>query len=92
MTTTIDPLDLAPPGPAGPRRRRRAGAEGLAAIPAAVRANDQNAASRSPSLMLIMLLATLGAVAYSTFLLDPAHRGDPLPYALVILAEVILLG
>ncbi|MFE5292136.1 glycosyltransferase [Isoptericola sp. NPDC056618] len=52
---------------------------------------DENAASRSPSLALIMLLATLGVVAYAVFLLNPAHRGDALPYVMVITAETILV-
>ncbi|WP_402468566.1 glycosyltransferase family 2 protein [Isoptericola aurantiacus] len=59
---------------------------------AAARRRDANAAAHSPSLMLIMLLATLGAVAYAVFLLDPDHRGDWLPYLLVVTAESVLLG
>ncbi len=35
--------------------------------------------------------AGLGALFYSLFLLDPDHRGDPLPYALVIVTELILI-
>jgi cellulose synthase (UDP-forming) len=42
--------------------------------------------------MLLVLLATLGALAYAVFLLNPSHRGDPLPYALILTAETILLG
>ncbi|GAA1729342.1 hypothetical protein GCM10009809_26140 [Isoptericola hypogeus] len=52
---------------------------------------DENAAARSPSLGLIMMLATLGVVAYAVFLLNPANRGDALPYALVITAETVLV-
>ncbi|MCK9795317.1 cellulose synthase catalytic subunit [Isoptericola sp. 4D.3] len=53
---------------------------------------DENAASRSPSLALIMVLATLGVVAYAVFLLNPANRGDALPYAMVITAETVLVA
>ncbi|WP_307843926.1 glycosyltransferase family 2 protein [Sanguibacter suaedae] len=45
----------------------------------------------SPSLMMLVLLATLGVLAYSVFLLNPRNIGDPLPYALVITAETILV-
>jgi cellulose synthase (UDP-forming) len=63
------------------------------AVPAArTSARAENAASHSPSLMLLILLATLGAIAYAVFLLTPSHRGDPLPYVLVIAAETVLLG
>jgi len=53
---------------------------------------DENAAARSPSLALIMLLATLGVVAYAVFLLNPANRGDALPYVMVITAETVLVA
>ncbi len=45
----------------------------------------------SPSLMMLVLLATIGAVAYSVFLLNPANRGDLLPYVLVIAAESLIV-
>jgi cellulose synthase (UDP-forming) len=45
----------------------------------------------SPVMILLTLIATLGILAYSTFLLNPANRGDPLPYSIVILAESILV-
>ncbi|PWD49580.1 glycosyl transferase family 2 [Serinibacter arcticus] len=45
----------------------------------------------SPSLMMLVLLATIGAVAYSVFLLNPANRGDLLPYVLVIAAECLIV-
>lgn len=82
MTTTLDPLALVP------TTTTRTTAEAAASS----RGRDENAAARSPSLMLIILLATLGGCAYAVFLLDPAHRGDPLPFTLVVVAEVILLG
>ncbi len=45
----------------------------------------------SPVLTLIVLLSTLGILVYSAFLLNPAHRGDVIPYVLVIVAESILV-
>lgn len=48
--------------------------------------------SNSPSLMMLVLLATLGVLAYAGFLLRPDHHGDLLPFALVITAETWLIG
>jgi cellulose synthase (UDP-forming) len=48
-------------------------------------------ASGSPSLVVLVLIALAGVVAYAAFLFNPENRGDPLPYALVITAEVILI-
>lgn len=79
MTVTLDPLavdTLVAPSPRATQVRPRA----------------EDAASHSPSLMLLIMLATLGAIAYAVFLLDPSHRGDPLPYILVLAAESVLLG
>lgn len=45
----------------------------------------------SPVIMVLTILATIGVVAYSLFLLNPANRGDWLPYILVISAESILI-
>src|SRR3954453_14296246 len=55
------------------------------------RAMAENEASQSPSLMLLVLLACTGVVLYAAFLLNPANRGDWLPYCLVILAETVLV-
>ncbi|ACZ29269.1 Cellulose synthase (UDP-forming) [Xylanimonas cellulosilytica DSM 15894] len=52
----------------------------------------QRAAATSPSLMLLVLLATLGIVAYAGFLLNPHHRGDLLPWLLVVFAESVLVA
>ncbi|WP_127475882.1 glycosyltransferase [Microbacterium sulfonylureivorans] len=41
--------------------------------------------------VLISVIATLGVVAYSLFLLNPENRGDVLPYLLVLVAESILV-
>ena len=57
-------------------------------------AYDQHAAARggpTPVMTLVVIIATIGILAYSTFLLSPAHRGDPIPYAMVIIAESILV-
>ena len=45
----------------------------------------------SPVMILLSLIATLGILFYAQFLLNPSNRGDLLPYALVIVAEVILV-
>lgn len=45
----------------------------------------------SPVMILLTLIATGGIVAYAVFLLNPANRGDALPYSLVIVAEAILI-
>ena len=45
----------------------------------------------SPVMILLTLIATLGTLAYSAFLLNPANRGDFLPYAIVIAAETVLV-
>jgi cellulose synthase (UDP-forming) len=51
----------------------------------------ENSAAQSPSLLLFVLVATIGIIAYSFFLLNPANRGDWLPYTLVITAEFVLV-
>jgi cellulose synthase (UDP-forming) len=51
-----------------------------------------NASIRSPSVLLFILLALLGALAYTIFLFNPANRGDLLPFTLVIVAEVVLIS
>jgi cellulose synthase (UDP-forming) len=49
-------------------------------------------AAESPSLMLLVLLASAGVVVYAVFLLNPANRGDIVPYLMVVVAETILVG
>ncbi len=46
----------------------------------------------SPVMILLVLVATGGILAYTVFLLNPANRGDWLPYLLVIGAEALLVG
>jgi cellulose synthase (UDP-forming) len=48
--------------------------------------------SQSPSLVMLVLVATVGILAYAGFLLNPASRGDWLPYTMVIVAESVLIG
>lgn len=45
----------------------------------------------SPVMIALTVMATLGVLAYAAFLLNPANRGDLLPYLLVIGAESILV-
>ncbi|POH71437.1 glycosyl transferase family 2 [Cryobacterium zongtaii] len=47
--------------------------------------------AHSPTLVMLVLIATVGILAYAHFLLNPASRGDWLPYSLVIVAESILI-
>jgi cellulose synthase (UDP-forming) len=51
----------------------------------------ENSAAHSPTLFLFVFIAAIGIIAYTTFLLNPANRGDWLPYGLVITAELILV-
>ncbi|WP_309135161.1 cellulose synthase catalytic subunit [Cellulomonas sp.] len=84
MSTTFDRLLLDPrrtddarsPRDRTPRRTR----------------SPENEAAQSPSLMLLVLLAAAGVVVYAAFLLNPANRGDWLPYTMVILAETVLVA
>lgn len=57
----------------------------------AVSARTTEGKAQSPSLVLLVLLATLGILLYAAFLFNPATRGDLLPYAMVIVAESILV-
>jgi cellulose synthase (UDP-forming) len=50
------------------------------------------AKASSPSLILLVVLASLGVLLYAAFLLRPEHRGDLLPYALVITAETWIIA
>ncbi|MGZ8804564.1 MAG: glycosyl transferase family 2, partial [Microbacterium sp.] len=76
MTTLTDRLYRGP---------RRTDAEPLARA-------TENKAAQSPTLSLFVLVATAGVLAYTLFLFNPDNRGDWLPYALVIVAEVVLVA
>jgi cellulose synthase (UDP-forming) len=67
------------------RGTRRSEAEPLARA-------TENKAAQSPTLSLFVLVATAGVLAYTLFLFNPDNRGDWLPYALVIVAEVVLVA
>lgn len=56
------------------------------ATPPRPRGHDQ-----SPVMILVVLISTLGILAYSAFLLNPSNRGDLLPYIMVITAESVLV-
>lgn len=45
----------------------------------------------TPVMFAVSIAATLGILAYAWFLLNPSNRGDILPWAMVIIAEVILI-
>lgn len=45
----------------------------------------------SPSVTFLLGAGTIGALLYVFFLLQPEYRGDPLPYALVIISELFLI-
>ncbi len=77
VTSPIDLLMTAPSRADDPRARPARSAE--------------NEAAESPSLMLLVLLASAGVLLYATFLGNPANRGDWLPYLMVIAAEVVLV-
>lgn len=44
-----------------------------------------------PIMRVVSLVAMIGILAYTVFLFNPANRGDALPFALVIVAESILI-
>ncbi len=51
----------------------------------------ENSAVESPTLLLFVVIAAIGVLAYTGFLLNPANRGDWLPYGIVITAELVLV-
>jgi len=55
-------------------------------------ADTNRTGAHSPVMTLLVLIATLGILVYSAFLLNPANRGDLLPYVMVISAESILVA
>ncbi|MDM7829824.1 glycosyltransferase [Cellulomonas edaphi] len=77
MTTTFDRLLFEPRRTDEPRAR-----------PARSRETE---IAQSPSMVLLVLLASAGIVVYALFLLNPANRGDWLPYVMVIAAETVLV-
>ncbi|MCC2309354.1 glycosyltransferase family 2 protein [Cellulomonas chengniuliangii] len=51
----------------------------------------ENEAAHSPSFMLLVAMACAGVILYAYFLLNPANRGDWLPWSMVMLAEAVLV-
>lgn len=45
----------------------------------------------SPTLLLVAILASIGVLAYACFILNPAFRGDLIPWLIVITCELILI-
>lgn len=45
----------------------------------------------SPLTTIILALATVGAIAYFAFLVEPSHRGDLLPYCMALAAEFFII-
>lgn len=45
----------------------------------------------SPVMIAVSIMALIGVLAYGWFLLNPANRGDLVPWLLVIIAETILI-
>jgi len=45
----------------------------------------------SPSLMMLVLVATIGVLLYTTFLFDFSNRGNWIPYLIVLTAESIII-
>jgi cellulose synthase (UDP-forming) len=58
-------------------------------VPESRRARTKN--PYTPVMLAVSIAATIGILAYAWFLLNPANRGDLLPWAMVIVAEVILI-
>ncbi|MGN6444496.1 glycosyltransferase [Amnibacterium sp.] len=54
--------------------------------------STESATAQSPTMVLFVLLGVLGIIAYGSFLLNPANRGDLLPWLLVIGAESVLVA
>ena len=46
----------------------------------------------SPSISLILMLASIGGVVYTAILLQPSYRGNWLPYLMVILSEFFIVS
>lgn len=45
----------------------------------------------SPTVTLILTISTIGAFVYLGYLLQPAYRGDPLPYTMALIAELFIV-
>jgi len=45
----------------------------------------------SPTVTLVLTIATIGAFIYLGYLIQPAYRGDVLPYTLALTAEIFII-
>src|SRR5664279_1192409 len=45
----------------------------------------------SPSLMMLVLVATIGVLLYTTFLFNFSNRGNWIPYLIVLTAETVII-
>jgi len=45
----------------------------------------------SPTVTIVLIASTIGAIVYMVFLFQPAYRGDLLPYLMVVSAESFLI-
>jgi cellulose synthase (UDP-forming) len=72
----IDPDDRLPSAPASDARE----------------SDDRRRGARdSPSLMMLVLIATIGVLLYTTFLFDFSNRGNWIPYLIVLTAETVII-
>jgi cellulose synthase (UDP-forming) len=52
----------------------------------------ENASVQSPTILVFVVAAMVGVLAYTIFLFDPSNRGHWLPYSLVVTAELVLIA
>ncbi len=83
MSTLLPPASATPDAPPALTRSERI---------ASPRAVVSRAREQTPALLLMVLLAGTGALLYGAFLLNPRNIGDPLPFAIVIVCELFLIG
>ncbi|TFD29006.1 glycosyltransferase family 2 protein [Cryobacterium cryoconiti] len=85
------PLQIEAPHPAATSDLAPASSAVLRPEPSLLARPPDPGRAQSPSLVMLVLIATLGILAYANFLLNPSNRGDWLPYSMVLLAESILI-
>ncbi|MCK6065685.1 MULTISPECIES: glycosyltransferase [Microbacterium] len=57
----------------------------------AQREQPEKGGEPTPVMILLVVVATIGVLAYTGFLLAPGSRGDLLPYVMIIAAESVLV-
>jgi cellulose synthase (UDP-forming) len=55
------------------------------------RKSSSESSHYSPTLLLLVIIATIGAMAYFSFLMRPENRGDLIPYLMVVVAESFII-